>query len=141
MRAALIAVVLLVIWSCASQEDSELIGVWKSNKQKTLESMGTVSGIDPKAKALFEGDFFGQMIVEFRRGESRAYFEDDSLNAEGTAHFSPYRLIVETKEFFLLQEIDESTGKTVETKLPREGDCYHLLVARWGFREYFCKIK
>lgn len=141
MKNALMAVVLFILWGCASQEDSELIGVWQSNKLKTLQSMEAVSGIDPKAKALFEGDFFGLMIVEFRQGEWRTYFEDENLNAGGTAHFTPYQLIAETKEFFVLQELDESIGKTIETKLLREGDCYYLIIARWGFREYFCKIK
>lgn len=123
------------------KKESELVGIWKSNSEKTLASMREVEGISCKAKRLFEGDFFGHLIAEYTDVQGRFYFDREEDNTEGMKEFSRYRLLEETPEKFVIEYYDGLTESEVTKELWREGGCYWVLVSKWEFREYFCRIK
>ncbi|WP_155238687.1 hypothetical protein [Teredinibacter turnerae] len=119
---------------------SELVGIWKSDAVRTLASMRQVEGISCKAKELFKNDFFGHLIAEYTSNQGRSYFDRDEDNAEGMKDFSPYLMLEETPEKFVIQYHDDLTDSEVTKELRREGNCYWLPVSKWEFREYFCRI-
>ena len=141
-RILLLAVPLFLVSGCSNiqKNSSELQGVWKSDSEMTLASMRSVEGISCKAKELFEGDFFGHLIAEYTDNQSRFYFDRDEDNSEGMKDFSPYKLLEETPEKFVIEYYDDLTGGKVTKELWREGSCYWLPVSKWKFREYFCRI-
>lgn len=96
---------------------SELIGVWKSDSEKTLRSMRNVDGITCKAKQLFENNFFGHLIAEYTERKSRFYFDRKDDNTAGMKSFSPYRLVEETAEKFVVQYFDELENEEITKEL------------------------
>jgi hypothetical protein len=127
-------------YSLAEGSASDLIGVWKSDEQKTLASMNQTTGVTKEAKKIFEDNFFGRLKTEFRKDEWRAYFDAEEDNVEGMEEFRPYTLIEETDKEFTIEYYDEMNEEKVTKVLHREGNCYWLPVSRWQFREYFCKV-
>jgi hypothetical protein len=142
MIRALIFTLLVAVSSylLAEEATSELIGVWKSDEQKTLASMNQTTGVTKEAKKIFEDNLFGRLKTEFRKDEWRAYFDAEEDNVEGMEGFRPYALIEETDKEFIIEYYDEMNEEKVTKVLRREGDCYWLPVSRWQFREYFCKV-
>lgn len=144
MRKISITVVLIIVMSGCMQpikHKSALFGVWKSNEEKTLQSMRTVSGITNKARQLLKNDFFGHLIAEYRENDARAYFDRDKDNTEEMKKFYPYQVLEENKEFFVIRVHNELEGGEREVTLHRDSDCYYLPVSKWNFREYFCRVK
>lgn len=133
---------IIVLGGCAqpAKHKSALIGVWKSNAAKTLQSVRSVDGVTEKAKRLFENDFFGHLIVEYREKEARSYFDQDADNIECIKEFYPYQLIEENEELFIVKEHDRLEDGEREVVMRREGDCYYVLFSKWNLREYFCRI-
>jgi hypothetical protein len=117
-----------------------LIGVWKSDEQKTLASMNQTTGVTKRAKEVFENDFFGRLNIEYRKDEWRSYFDGEEDGIDGNEIFLPYTLVEETDKEFIIEYYDEINEEKVTQILRREGDCYWLPVSRWQFREYFCKV-
>lgn len=140
---------LIFLNSCAKAPKSELLGVWKSNEELTLKSMNSIDGVTQKAKDIFEDNFFGHLIAEYKESGARAYFDNceaecDKTNDCGSVcddfkKFSPYKLLEETDSFFVIRNYDELQSKEVEKTLYREGHCYYVLFSKWNIREYFCR--
>lgn len=138
----------LFLFSCAKNNKSDLIGIWKSNKEKTLESVFSIDGMPPKAVEFFE-KYLGHMIVEFRENEKRTYFDnceedcDDENCIETVCNeakkFNQYKIIKETNNHFIISYFDEFENKTIETTLYREANCYYLIITKYNIKEYFCK--
>ena len=103
--------------------------------------MQAVSGITEKARKIFENDFFGRLIAEYRDSEGRVYFDRDGDNTEEMKTFYPYQVLEENEEIFVIRVHDELEGGQREVTLHRDGDCYYLPVPKWDFREYFCRVK
>jgi hypothetical protein len=123
------------------KDKSELIGVWKSDAEKTLGSMRKVEGINCTARKHFENDFFGHLIAEYTGEKGRVYFDRDEENLEGMKVFAPYKLLRENSEEFVIQYYDDYFDEEVTKVLRREGDCYWLTVSKWKFREYFRRVE
>ena len=133
----------ILMTGCAvnAKTQSDLFGVWKSNESKTLDSMRSVYGVSEQARELFENDFFGHLIAEYGDGEGRYYFDREEDNVEGMKNFKPYELLEENESVFTIKYFDDFEEKEVTKTLNREGECYYLLVSKWNFREYFCKVE
>jgi len=117
-------------------EENELVGLWKSDAEKTLESMRLADGLSEKARRFFEDDFFGHLIAEYRENEARMYFDADSEDAQ----FCPYRLMEQNDRVFVIEHDEPAKGSGSVTTLIRDGDCYSIEVWNLGFREYFCRV-
>src|SRR5512145_2409997 len=129
MKNILIIFLSLFLFSCAPNNKSALFGVWKSNKEKTLESVYSIDGIPQKAVEFFE-EYLGHMIVEFRYDEKRTYFDNCEENCDDETCikkvcneakiFNPYKIIKETDNHFIISYFDGIENKTIETILYRE---------------------
>ena len=118
---------------------NELLGFWKSDEQKTLASMNQVEGITDKARELFEEDFFGHLVTEYRESDTRSFF-DNGDNVEELLDYHSYKVLEVNPSRFRVLVYDPLEKKELEKTLWREGDCYYIHVSKWQFKEYFCKI-
>lgn len=139
----LVPLLIFALSACVQslQPHNELIGVWKSDAEKTLQSMRSVEGIPEKSKQLLENNLFGHLVVEYREHEARSYFDADEHKATAMKAFYPYRLTEASKDAFVVHYYDETEGKYLTKTLRREGDCYFMPVTKWNFHEYFCRVK
>lgn len=143
MRLLTIILVIILFSGCSNIRNyrGELIGVWKSDAKKTLASMESASGINDKAKKIFVDDFFGHLIVEYRKHDVRAYFDNIDDTIEEMLEFYPYKLLEADDSKFVVERYDLLEQKNKVITLYRDGDCYFIEVSGMGFYEYFCKIK
>lgn len=111
--------------------------------------MNSIDGVTQKAKDLFEDNFFGHLISEYRESEARAYFDNCEVECKNTKDcdsvcddfkkFVPYELLEETESYFIIRVYDELLAEEVEKTLHREGNCYYITFSKWDIKEYFCK--
>ena len=143
MRLLTIILMVIFIFGCSNVRNyhNELIGTWKSNAEKTLLSMRSASGISDKAKKIFKDDFFGHLIVEYRKADVRVYFDRVEDNVEEMLEFYPYKLLEADDSKFVIESFDLLEKRDKVVTFNREGDCYYIEVSGMGFYEYFCKIK
>jgi len=118
--------------------DFNIIGTWKSNAKMTLKSMNENPNVTKKAKELFSNDFFGHLIVIVRKKDSASYFDNEPHE---NLIYEPYRILEKNKDFMVTEYNDVTTGELEKTNIYFEGDCYYLLISKWQFREYFCRIQ
>lgn len=111
------------------------LGKWKSNEKLTLASMNRAKDVTPEARALFENDFFGHLVIEHKEHESRATNEKDDYDSG----FEPYEVVEVTDKYIRIKEWSELLQQFDETTLYLEGDCYYVITSKYEFREYFCK--
>ncbi len=129
--------IISLLVGCSMNPTKSLIGKWKSNEQKTLASVEATKGVSEKAKLLFNKDFFGKLIVEYKKDTYRAWYE----NKEATEGPEPYKLLEATDKYYIVEAIDLLSGKKVPKQMFWDNECYYLLVSKWKFREYFCKVE
>ena len=139
--------------SCSSFHKSELLGVWKSNEQMTLNSINYKEDFPKKISELIENDFFGHMIHEYKRTEARGYTDNcEEMCKEmkckekcikycnESKNFTAYTLIEETPEYFLVESYDDFLKENTQHYLYRENNCYYIMFSeKWDLKEYFCK--
>ena len=133
--------ILLLLASCSGVKPNTLIGTWQSNEKMTLQSMHEIPEVSEKAKVLFEHDFFGKLINEYGPKNSKSYYKNSSENYEGIDKPSPYKIIEETNEYYIISNYNNALNKYETLTLFKEGSCYYVLVTKWKFREYFCRIE
>ena len=83
-------------------------------------------------KELFENDFFGNLVVEYRENEARAISEKDGFDTG----FLSYEVLEVSEEWIRLKESSENLGDT-ETKIYPEGECYYEILSKFVFRNNF----
>jgi hypothetical protein len=137
-RIALLGVLGISLIACGSSTSphEQLLGVWQSNEEMTLESMRQVDGVPGEARALFENDFLGNLIVEYREDTARMVSDKDGLDSG----FQPYEVIEASADQIRIRELGNAMGDSEKT-LHFEGDCYYIVVSRFEFREYFCRVE
>lgn len=126
---------LLFCIDASAYEVSDLMGTWKSNEKKTLNSMESVSEIPEKTREFFQNDFFGKLVVVVKKGESAVYFFDDKPE---TLEFMKHRIDKVSDSVFKVKYENEN-GLGSEIHL--EGQCYTVVVSKWKFKEYFCRVE
>ena len=141
MRIFGLTLILVLLSGSVFAAPSDLIGFWQSNKELTLNSMRETDGVTPEAKVIFDGDFFGQLVVEFQNDSYRAKFIKAEDNVEALEKYYDYGVIEETDEFFLIENYERLFEKKEIRKLYKAGNCYYQFVSSWQFKEYFCKIE
>ena len=134
---------LLLLLTSFSVESGEnlLVGFWKSNEVKTLESMNQTKGVTEQAKNIFEKGFFGQLVIEYREKDYRSRFIKEEDNVEEFDEYIKYKILEETEKFILIESIDLLSNELETKKLFKENNCYYVLVSKWEFKEYFCKFE
>ena len=140
MKRYLLTILSMLIFGNVNAEENPLLGFWKSNEALTIESMRETEGITDKIKAVFEDNFFGKLIVEYRDQDFRAMYEDPKDNIDEFEKYHPYKILDKTDEYYLVESYDLLLNKNEIKKVYRAGKCYYVLISKWNFREYFCPI-
>jgi hypothetical protein len=109
MRRALWLPTLLVLcFSCAATVPHQaILGTWKSNEALTLASMHQLGGLSPEAVELFENDFFGKLVVEYRRDTARSTFPDEDYDTG----FEPYEVLEVAPGYVKIREWSKTLGQ------------------------------
>ena len=114
-----------------------IIGTWKSDADRTLQSMNSVTDIPPEVRAQFESDYYGHLIVEYRIDTVRARFD----NANYDSGYRPYEVVSVSDKKVVAREWNEIL-QTFETSTTFfEGECIYGISAEYEFREYFCPLE
>ncbi len=103
--------------------------------------MSKVKDITPEALELFEGDFFGKLIVEFKEKTYRAKSPNAEDNIDEFYEYYPYKIIEKGEGYYLIESYSHLLEENEIKKFTIEGDCYFVPISKWNFNEYFCKIK
>ncbi len=137
-RAALaVAAVIGLACGCAATEQRALVGVWKSDAPRTVASMRATPGIPEDIRHALEADYYGHLVLEYRAGTVRAYFD----NRDYDSGRRPYRVLSADDERVVTSEWNELLGTFEESTAYRDGECIFGLAENWAFREYFCPFE
>jgi len=138
MKAITVLIIAMLVLGCESRnsEHHYLLGTWKSNEKMTLESMNGNEGVTEKARTFLENDFFGQLVAEYKENEYRAVNEKDDYDTG----YQPYEVVAVEKGFIRIKGAPDILGDT-ETTIYPAGECFYMIVTKFEFREYFCKVK
>jgi len=136
----LCACLLSLLQGCESRDEipASFVGTWQSNKQLTLESMRQSTLVDADARAVFEDDFFGRLVVDYRQYEGRSYFVD----ADERPEFEPHDIVDSGPNFVIFRVPDnEKLGLDTERTWYVDGDLMIVRLDEWGFVEVFMRIE
>lgn len=112
------------------------LGRWKSDETLTLEDMHKHPEVTEKARALFENNFFGRLVVINGLRNRGSYFED--ISSPDAITFEPYLVIQRGTDWMTTRHT--LLGIESESKWFCEGTRIYALVTKWEFREYFSPL-
>jgi hypothetical protein len=138
MKTTTILLIAMLLFGCDDHKPSHgyLLGTWKSNEQKTLKSMNSIAEVSEESRKLFENGFFGQLVVEYKENESRSLIEEDGFDTG----FQSYHVVEVNDSYIKIIESNDILGD-IETTMYPDGDCFYVIVSKYEFREYFCRVK
>lgn len=111
-------------------------GVWRSDVDKTLESMRGTGKVNDKQRKLFEGDFFGRLSIEITCRKVIVDFNGNRDEFE-------YKTIIRDGDTVRIEYVNPEAHKGPIRPLILEegGECYHVQLEELQFNEYFCRVK
>jgi hypothetical protein len=130
---ALAALVIAGLGACAAPS-SGIVGVWKSDTERTLQSMRATPGIPEERRRELESDYYGHLVLEYDADTVRAYFDNEDYDSGRR----PYRVVSADSERIVTSEWNELIGEYEESVAYRDGDCIYALAADFAYREYYC---
>jgi hypothetical protein len=131
---ALAALALTWVAACAPPEAGGIVGVWKSDAERTLASMRATPGIPEERRRELESDYYGHLVLEYDADTVRAHFDNEDYDSGRR----PYRVVTADAERIVTSEWNELTQEFEETVAYRDGDCIYALAAEFHYREYYC---
>jgi len=126
---------LVTLSACASLPQQLIIGTWKSDVTRTLEAMRAHGAVPPEARAAYEADYYGHLIIEYRADTVRARFDNRAYDSG----YQPYAVVAVGDGYVVTREWNEVTGQFQQTTTYRDGDCLYGLSSPHGFRADFCR--
>ena len=126
--------------ACESRDEipAAFIGSWQSDEQLTLASMRESTRIDADARATFEADFFGRLVVDYRQYDGRSYFVDSDERPE----FEPHNIVVAGDNFVTFRvSANEELGLMTERTWYVDGDLMLVRMDEWDFVEVFRRVE
>jgi hypothetical protein len=126
----------VVLSGCASQPRPTLLGTWKSDVERTLASMRATPGIPDATRAALADDYYGHLIVEYRKKTMRAHFDDRKYDSG----YQPYRVVETAPGYVVTDDWNEVVGEFQRTTTYFDAECIYGLAPEYGFREYFCPL-
>jgi len=120
--------------ACSTLPQRAIIGVWKSDADRTLASMRIAGNVTPEALRIYENDYYGHLVIEYRRDTVRAWFD----NSDYDTGYQPYEVVEVAPDHVVTREWNELLGRYQLTTTYMEGACIYGIAAEFGFREYYC---
>lgn len=109
------------------------LGRWRSDEALTLADMRSHPEVTQKARALFEKQFFGKLVVVFGSRVSGHYLEPEQGPADMV--FEPLDIVSATETSVVLRR--RLLGVWLDSEMHCEGGRLWVHVSRWQFREWF----
>ena len=137
---ALCVFALVLLLGCESRNEipAAFVGSWQSDAPLTLDSMRGSNLVDPEARAMFEDDFFGRLVVDYRQFEGRSYFVDWDERPD----FQPHDIVDSGPNFVTFRVPDnEGLGLDTERTWYVDGDLMIVQLDEWGFVEVFKRLE
>jgi len=131
------ALALGALAACTAQPQRSLVGVWKSDAARTLESMRATPGIPDDRRRALESDYYGHLVIEYTADTVRAHFDNNAYDSGPR----PYRVLDVEPGLIVTSEWNELLGAFEESRTYLDGGCLYGLAADFGYREYFCPFK
>jgi hypothetical protein len=141
MKTVINLIIVVSLIGCSQIPHKDLLGYWKSNELKTLTSMRSTPGVPEKSKEVWGNNIFGKLVVEYKENTYRSKFELEEDNIEEFYQYYPYKVLEKGTNYYLLESQHQLFDETETKTIYMDGNCYYVLVSKWKFREYFCKIK
>jgi hypothetical protein len=132
---ALAALAIACLGACAAPR-SGIVGVWKSDAERTLESMRATPGIPDERRRALESDYYGHLVLEYDADTVRAHFDNEDYDSGRR----PYRVVSADSKRIVTSEWNELTQEFEESVAYRDGDCIYALAAEFEYREYYCPV-
>lgn len=138
MRTLLFILLTGVIGACVSDapEHQAIIGVWKSDAGRTLQSMAATDNIPVQVQEFLSKDFYGHLTVEYRLDTVRAFFDDQNYDTG----YQPYEVVSVDGDVIVTREWNELLEEFEQSITYIEGDCIYGINPEYQFREYFCQV-
>ncbi len=136
LRCSLIATSIFMV-GCGPPAHQAIIGVWRSDTERTLESMREATDLPSGIRAQLENDFFGYLVVEYQEDTIRARF----LNSSYDTGYQPYEVITVSEEKIVTREWNELLQQFEMSTTYLDGECIYGKNAQYTFREYFCPFE
>jgi len=135
IRFSLLLCVGLVVSACDTQSHNSLVGSWKSDTNKSLDSMRSMKDVPDETKAYFEKEFFGRLTMIYDDATYSAVLKgEEDIKPDSY----PYKIVEESDEYYIVES--ELLGAKYNKKLFKDKSCYYELTSEWNFREYFCRV-
>jgi hypothetical protein len=126
---------IVCIGACAAPESDGIVGVWKSDAERTLDSMRATPGIPADRRRALEADYYGHLVLDYDADTVRAYFDNGNYDSGRR----PYRVVSADSKRVITSEWNELTRDFEESVAYRDGDCIYALAAEFEYREYYCR--
>lgn len=134
-RPTLIALTSLALAACSQPAHHAIIGTWRSDAPKTLESAREQGALPAEGQEPLGQDVYGHLIVEYRVDTVRAWFDNTNYDSG----YRPYEVVEVTDAYVVTREWNEILKEFETSTTWVEGDCI-FGKAEAGFREYFCPL-
>jgi len=122
--------------ACAAAHRNALLGVWRSDAERTLVSMRATAGIPEERRRALADDYYGHLTLEYAADTVRARFDDGAYDSGER----PYRIVDAARDRVVTDEWNELLRQFERTTTYLDGDCIYGLAAEYGYREYFCRV-
>jgi hypothetical protein len=141
-RARIVAgfVAVLIVASllgCSAPTHRAIIGTWKSDTERTLQSIYQVADLPPQTRSLYENDYYGHLIVEYRVDTVRARFDNSNYDTG----YQSYQVIEVSEDKIVTSEWNEILQIFETSTTFIDGNCIYGISAKYAFREYFCPFE
>jgi len=143
IRLKLSLFLLLSLSACEQNiEHQDLIGIWKSNKELTLESIrqSKSENITEKHEEIWSKLGFGEEIYEYRKDKVRLSVDSMEEKFNFTDKYRRYSVLEVTDEYFEIKSYDIVFEKLMVKKLFRKGDCFYEYMSHYEFKNYYCRV-
>ena len=115
---------------------SAILGKWQSDEAKALESMREIGGLSDSANEIFENNFFGQLIVEYRPDSVRNLLPDEDWDSG----FQKYEVMEVAPDCVRIRVWEESINDWLESDIHIDGEYLYVITGATSFREYFRRV-
>ena len=135
MKYAFVLLSFIVLLGCDQEQESTVLdGVWRSDKELTVQNFSVNSKLTPARKDFLENNL-GKLYISFRGNETRVFFDDVP---EKEVEAQSFKVILNDDEKIVITVHSEDYGRNTITYYWID-DCIYMIQKEWGYSEYFCR--
>lgn len=113
--------------------DRRLLGVWRSDKRRTLRELRARQDLSQKARHVI-GGLLGKLELKFT--STRCY-----STLEGNTSSAPYTVVAKDRSSVAIVSRDAILGEDTISHIHFEGSWFWISVGRGALREFFTRLE